>query len=186
MGIRPLLLAIPADLGQVSGDSPLLLALPTEELPLPADLSSPVTMSGTVIMQLGSPSYPLYRLIAPSTPWNQAPLYMGSSVALFSDTDGGGAGLAVGISRGDTGTISGTGEVRIYRYDPAADPTWPFRLTSMVVGESYRPESQLGGSVAIGEQAGIQMLFVGAPQGTAFGQNQKIDNGTVYVSSLAP
>ena len=143
-------------------------------------------MTGPITGGLGGPGVPIYSLQGPPTPAGQAAAQLGASVALFADDDGGGAGIAVGVSRGGTGAIAGTGEVRVYRYDPTASAAWPFRLSAHAVGESYRLESLFGASVAVTGQGGTTYLIVGAPFGTVSGQTEKVDNGTVYVAPLVP
>jgi hypothetical protein len=138
----------------------------------------------------GQPPTELHLFVDPNAPG----LYMltgstpgglfGASLAMVPELGGSGrSALLIGSPVAESGGKVNTGGAFVYRYSMSDGGFDPIPM-ARVMGETYRPGSELGGSVLGVLQGSEGVVLLGSAYGTPFDQDDVIDNGSIYAAPL--
>ena len=109
----------------------------------------------------------------------------GWSVAMIAHGAGPGrAALAIGEPRGALAGTPLSGGVHVFQVHPAASELAGVDLSpiALVIGESTRPNGQIGEVVSGSGDSGVPSLFIGGTWGNGVG----LDTGSAYLTELLP
>jgi hypothetical protein len=113
--------------------------------------------------------------------------HFGLGLAFVPGVGPSGVSVAVGSQRGDFSGVDDTGGAQIFGYDPNGEtPGFIARPLLTFGGESFRRHGYLGRMLSATMMGSTPVLAVGGYQISSIDQDERIDDGGVYVIPLDP